>query len=496
MPGQQKSRTSGRRRGSVGQPCRSRSRAPSPRQPQQSRAAARVQANPRSVRTVSLTLHEARARAALLADVTYDVALDLTDRETFGVRTRVTFTCAEPGASTFLELHAAHQVRVDGGEAEYADGRIPLRDLGATNEVVVEARLPYVTDGEGLHTFTDPADGEVYASAYIGMDLAHRVFPCFDQNDLKAPISLRVTAPAHWTVLANGRPVGAAGDGRWEFATTPPIPPAMFVVCGGPWVSVTWEHAGLDFGWHARASLAGPLERDAADLRRVTETCFDHYARIFEEPYPFDSYDQVMVPGPELGSRRDAGLHHLPRRAAAAQRPHRARTTRPLDGHRARDGPHVVRRPRHHDVVGGHLAPGVLRRLPRLPRLRGGRRHRGRLRRLHDRPEARGVRRRRATVHPPRGPACRGRAGRGRGLDELRLAVLRQGQLRAPSAGHLDRRRRVLRGRERLPVPAPVAQRHPRRLRHRPGRRLRPRRPGLGRGVAASHRLRHAPGHA
>ncbi len=60
---------------------------------------------------------------------------------------------------------------------------------------MVEARLPYVTDGEGMHTFTDPADGEVYASAYVGMDLAHRVFPCFDQNDLKAPITLRVTAP-------------------------------------------------------------------------------------------------------------------------------------------------------------------------------------------------------------------------------------------------------------------------------------------------------------
>ena len=67
----------------------------------------------------------------------------------------------------------------------------------------------------------------------------------------------------------------------------------------------------------------------------------------------------------------------------------------------------MVRRPRHHDVVGGHLAPGVLRRLPRLPRRRGGRRHRGRLRRLHDRPEARGLRRRRAAARPtpsPRAP--------------------------------------------------------------------------------------------
>ena len=122
-------------------------------------------ANPRSVRRVSLTLHEARDRAALLSDVAYDLALDLTDRDTFGVRARITFACAEPGASTFLELHDAREVRVDGEPAAYVDGRIPLRDLAAANEVVVEARLPYVTDGEGMHTFTDPADGEVYASS-------------------------------------------------------------------------------------------------------------------------------------------------------------------------------------------------------------------------------------------------------------------------------------------------------------------------------------------
>ena len=60
--------------------------------------------------------------------------------------------------------------------------------------MTVEARLPYVTHGDGMHIFTDPADGETYVSAYCGMDIAHRVFASFDQNDLKAPISLTVTA--------------------------------------------------------------------------------------------------------------------------------------------------------------------------------------------------------------------------------------------------------------------------------------------------------------
>ena len=164
---------------------------------------------------MSLTLDEARTRAALLSNVAYDLSLDLTDRETFGVGATIRFDCAEPGADTFLELTDALDLAVAGAKEWSYDGRrIHLTGLEASNEVRVEARLAYVTDGDGMHTFTDPADGETYVSAYVGMDIAQRVFPCFDQNDLKAPVTLQVTAPEGWTVLANGRQVGPRGGRR------------------------------------------------------------------------------------------------------------------------------------------------------------------------------------------------------------------------------------------------------------------------------------------
>src|SRR4029079_18936236 len=123
---------------------------------------------------------------------------------------RVTVRFASRGPETFLELHRGEDVRltVNGTATEpaYDGARIALTGLVEYNEVVVEARLSYVTDGDGMHAFTDPADGETYVSAYIGMDVAQRVFPCFDQNDLKAPLTLQVTAPEGWTVLANARP--------------------------------------------------------------------------------------------------------------------------------------------------------------------------------------------------------------------------------------------------------------------------------------------------
>jgi aminopeptidase N len=112
--------------------------------------------------------------------------------------------------STFLELADAAELRVvvDGTTVPAAcdAGRIALGGLtpGVVTEVTVEARLPYVTHGDGMHIFTDPADGETYVSAYCGMDIAHRVFACFDQNDLKGPIALTVAADPAWTVLGNG----------------------------------------------------------------------------------------------------------------------------------------------------------------------------------------------------------------------------------------------------------------------------------------------------
>lgn len=273
---------------------------------------------------MSLTLEEARERAAAVSDVSYAVHLDLPSAgPTFASRTTIRFTST--AAETFVELTAAGELEVtlDGRpvEAAYDGRRLWLSGLGDRDghELVVGARLPYVTDGDGMHRMSDPADGATYVGAYLGMDVAQKVFCCFDQNDLKAPIALTVTADAAWTVLANGRTLASAG-GVWEFAPTPPIPPALFVVAAGPWASRRWEHAGLPFGWHARASLAGELDRDLAELQAITEGCFDHYARIFTEPYPFDSYDQVFVPGLNWGAQEMPGCvtyrdEYLPRGA-------------------------------------------------------------------------------------------------------------------------------------------------------------------------------------
>jgi aminopeptidase N len=216
----------------------------------------------------------------------------------FGSRTTVRFAAVEP--TTFLELRGALQVAavLDGAPVQdWAGNRLALGSLGGEHELVVTAELPYANTGEGMHRFVDPLDGEAYVGAYLGTDLAQRVFACFDQPDLKAPISATVLAPEGWTVLGNGR-VSRQGE-RWVVAETPPISTYLFTVVAGPLHVVRTEHAGLPFWLSARRSLAAALDADAAELFEVTTACFDRYAELFAEPYPFDSYGEAF--SPELG---------------------------------------------------------------------------------------------------------------------------------------------------------------------------------------------------
>ncbi|SFA79379.1 aminopeptidase N [Nocardioides alpinus] len=262
-------------------------------------------------------LPEARERATLLSDVHTVLHLDLTSPDDFGVEATLTFRCDEPGASTFLELNGGTDVTLDGRPATYDAGRIPLTDLAEHNEVRVTARMPYVTDGDGMTVTVDPADGERYVCAHTSMDITQKVIPCFDQPDIKSTFSLTVTAPSHWTVLANGqledRTSGTDGD-TWTFGTTPPFSSYLFTLVGGPWVSVTWDEpyapapgGTLPFGWHARASQGRELERDAEELKRITSTCFQHYTTIFEPEYPYADYQQVFAPGLNWGAMEFPG---------------------------------------------------------------------------------------------------------------------------------------------------------------------------------------------
>jgi aminopeptidase N len=258
----------------------------------------------------ALTRDEARARARLLNDVSYEVALDLTAGERdFGTRTVIRFRCRQPGASTFVDLDAqvVNDARLNGRRLDaeaFADARLTLDGLAESNELVVDARCAYSRAGAGLHWFRDPVDRRTYLHTQFEPFDAHRVFACFDQPDLKGTFALSVRAPRGWVVVSNGR--CAERDGEiWRFEKTLPIPTYIVAVVSGPYHSVKDRHGDIDLGVYCRQSLAEHL--DPGEIIEVTRQGFDFFTELFAYPYPFGKYDQLFVPEFNFGAMENAG---------------------------------------------------------------------------------------------------------------------------------------------------------------------------------------------
>ena len=273
----------------------------------------------------NLTRLEAAKRSATVHTRSYDVVLDLTRGETlFRSTTTVRFT-ATPGASTFIDLIAptVRSITLNGRALDptevYEDSRIALMDLTTDNELIVDADCAYMHTGEGLHRFTDPADGETYLYSQFEVPDSRRVFAVFEQPDLKASFTFTVTTPVSWTVLSNSptpeptrtRASDGSGEARtFAFAPTEPMSSYVTAIVAGPYVGTTDEYVASDgrsvpLGVYCRKSVVEYM--DSEEILDLTKRGFAYYEELFATPYAFTKYDQIFVPEFNAGAMENAG---------------------------------------------------------------------------------------------------------------------------------------------------------------------------------------------
>lgn len=168
-----------------------------------------------------ITRAETSHRADLLTVSSYTVDLDLTcGDKVFRSTSEISFECAEPGARSYADLVAetVREITLNGEALDpdqvCAEGRILLPALAEQNELRVVADCAYTADSKGMHRAVDSADGKIYCYTNCEPADARRVFANFEQPDLKASFTFRVTAPAHWTVLSNQPFRAGAGRSR------------------------------------------------------------------------------------------------------------------------------------------------------------------------------------------------------------------------------------------------------------------------------------------
>ncbi len=269
----------------------------------------------------ALTAAEAAARSRLITVESYAVSLDLTAADgTARARTEIVFGCHEPGATTFADLSPAamHAALLNGkplDPAALSDGRLRLTDLAAHNSLTVDATVAITTTGRGLTQYADPVDGRRYVLANCFPAAASTVFCCFDQPDLRAPLSLIATVPAGWVCLASGEPLHRPDDGAagvWRFAAVPALKPYEFALAAGPYVTAELlapervselrPEPGADGGGAAEPALAiycRAVLADSPGLTRIAEivrTTLRYYEQLLAVRRPYRKLDIVFAP--------------------------------------------------------------------------------------------------------------------------------------------------------------------------------------------------------
>ena len=264
------------------------------------------------------TRAEAQQRANHLSVQSYQVSLDLTaGDENFTSETIVKFSCNKPGYESFIDAvgKSVTSATLNGqvvDTSNYDGESIFLKNLAADNELIIKMSTPYSNTGEGLQRSVDPVDNEVYLYSQGETAFIRKMYPCFDQPDLKATFTLTAIAPKHWSVISNSpvaEKVDLAGDKtQWQFKPTPRISTYITALIAGPYYSVSDTYVGkksVPLGIYCRKSLAQHL--DPEDIFLITKQGFAYFEDVFGLEYPFEKYDQIAVVDFNWGAMENAG---------------------------------------------------------------------------------------------------------------------------------------------------------------------------------------------
>ena len=267
---------------------------------------------------INLSRIEAIERSKHVSVESYDVFLDLTATgDTFIAKSTVKFACTSPGYDTFIDAVATRidSATLNGKSIDTSDfdgESIFLKNLEAMNVLVIEAEVAYSKTGEGLQKSVDPVDNEIYLYSQGETAHIHKMYPCFDQPDLKAVFNLTVLAPKHWEAVSNSPVESATREGaftRTTFLPTPRISTYITALVAGPYHHVHDEYVGekrVPLGIYCRKSLATDLDPEEIFLH--TKEGFAYFEKTFGLAYPFEKYDQIAVVDFNWGAMENSGV--------------------------------------------------------------------------------------------------------------------------------------------------------------------------------------------
>ena len=256
----------------------------------------------------------ATRRSALVSGIRYEVSLSLLARDSAPGSITVRFD-AKRAADVILDFRGPHlsNVKINGaGERAMFNGahiRLAAADIRAgQNVLTADFTTPIAAAGASIIRFHDDKDGGDYLYTLLVPSDANLLFPCFDQPDLKARLTLALTVPAPWTAIANGittqiDSIAGTSTVRYRFRETDPLPTYLFAFAAGPWKSFTGGPRHTRF--LVRATRAGEVETDS--LQNQVGSALASLEKYFGVPYPFQQFQYMLSPAFPFGGMEHPG---------------------------------------------------------------------------------------------------------------------------------------------------------------------------------------------
>ncbi|PJZ69266.1 aminopeptidase N [Leptospira perolatii] len=266
-----------------------------------------------------LTQQEAMIRSKIISDVNYSIQIELEKNSSeYKGDTTLHFIYSGNAKGSLKIDFVSKQVELvwlNGKEEkkfEKQESHLLLPSEGliqGTNELRIKYRNSFDTTGSGFHKFQDPSDLAEYMHTDFEPFEAHRLFPAFDQPDLKATYQLEVRGPKDWVYIHNTMPSKEedldSDRKRIQFAPTKKFSTYLFALIVGPYA--IWEDNanGIPLRILCRKSLSQYM--DAKNIFAITKEAFSFLQDYFKVKYPYKKYDQIFVPEFNMGAMENVG---------------------------------------------------------------------------------------------------------------------------------------------------------------------------------------------
>ena len=231
----------------------------------------------------------------------------------FTGKTKIHLDCLESCTGLWLEYvgKSVDQLLINGAtqKVDWDGKRLQLPTIGIGSQIIEVYFTAEVTNrGVGIHHYHDPKNQTDYFYSNLCPYDAGRIFPCFDQPDLKARFDLSVDLPSEWVVVANYPQESEAISGEIKhvkFAETPPLATYVFALCFGDYKKIEGPSGDLPMNIYCRSEKIGDVDSDY--IFKIIDDARMFYEEFFRTDFGFAKYDQVFVPEFNWGAMENVG---------------------------------------------------------------------------------------------------------------------------------------------------------------------------------------------